>query len=107
MSNPSGNQKPAPMTTNGGDGKPSIPIKRIQFTLAIDFPEASATTHLNCSKRSEVFDDAGKRSGRGRYYLVDYLPWMRHVRVTHYPSGHAAPSERMVHESLVKSWDPA
>jgi hypothetical protein len=110
MQTPTTNQPPKPPDAKTGQSndKPAIAVKRIVFDGVIDFPERAAADSVTCAKRSDVFDADGKRINRQKYYLVEYRPWMRHFVVTHYPASQAGtPTERMVPEGRVRSWDPA
>lgn len=39
-------------------------------------------------------------------HVVTYLPWLRHFRLE-FDAGDGRPQVSMVHETQVKSWDPA
>lgn len=41
-----------------------------------------------------------------RRHVIEFLPWLRHFRLTFYPGGEATPLIGFIHETQVKSWEP-
>lgn len=111
MSNPNGNQSKAPEPVKAASvdpNKPVFPVKKIVFKEPTDLPEKPVSDNVPTTPRDKVFDADGKRINSQKAYLVDYLPWLRHHRITYYPANRSKPpEERMVPESGVKWWEPA
>ncbi len=90
---------PEPMKT--------IAVRMIWFKSPTDLPKKSACEAMISSVRSQVLDADGKRIGRnGHAWLVEFIPQIRHHRITYYPADDAPEQSRYVHESCVKGWDP-
>lgn len=84
-----------------GDGRKPIPVDTLKFSEPIDLPKKPGASGL----KTEVQDNKPS-------YSIEYLPWMRHHRVTYrealervdQPGG---VQEMFIHESKVKVWTAA
>lgn len=86
--------QPQPAQKQGGDRKP-IPVGLLQFVQpGQDGPGLSMSTSVTSRKLS-----------RGSRHEMDFRPWMRAFRLTHYPAN-AEPRSVYIPEQRVALWEP-
>jgi hypothetical protein len=82
---------------NGSDGRKPIPVRVMRFNIPMDA--------LGLSVASSVSDRETKSAASK--HRLQYLPWMRHFRLEFSPGNGKPEQISLIHESHVKSWDPA
>jgi hypothetical protein len=77
--------------------KPAIAVSLALFKGVLNIPGDSAAEKVKCNPEK-----------RGQHWTCDYIPALRHLEITFYPSDERQPAQRTyVHETNVTRWDPA
>ncbi len=75
-----------------------IPVARLWFIGTVDVPGERGRSSLTA---------ANDKTAKGeRRYSIEFVPNLRHHRVTFHPPGGKPDEVRMVHETQVSSWEP-
>lgn len=76
-----------------------IPVRvlHMRHGQGLDFPGRAGES--SCTSKPENFKTTTA------HWVIEYLPWMRHHRVTFHPAGGEKSVVRMFHEAYV-SWEP-
>lgn len=84
----------------------SIAVAMLKFDdrYPVEVPGTQKTA-LTGMAYGQVFKD-GERVYMGPCWVIDFLPAIRHHRVVHFSGDAKPPQVRMIHESLVRAWEP-
>jgi hypothetical protein len=85
-----------PETASPYQAREPIRVRVLRFREPMDAPGLSVASSCTAQDPSN-----GKRHG------ILYLPWLRHFELTFHPGGGEKPRVSFVHESMVRSWEPA
>lgn len=91
-----GKASTAPKGTVAQDVPRGMPVKLLRFVSSIQVPGHSVTNVVSAIKQPN-----------GAYWEVDYIPQMRHHRITYCDPNRKKLDTVFVPESQVQSWEPA